>query len=205
MPNYKVIYFNAKGRAESIRYVFAQAGVKYEDVRVTGEEFGKMKPSLPAGSLPVLEVDGERLSGSGEITRYLAEKFGLAGANEWENAQLASIMDVLSDLQSCVIPVFWGKDDAAKAEAKKKLLEESIPKYFGGLEKRIKANNSPGGWAYGNKITYVDMKISLTLDRLLGLDPAVGDAYPTLKKLSDMVKEQPKIAEWIKNRPETNF
>ncbi|EDV18623.1 uncharacterized protein TRIADDRAFT_34904 [Trichoplax adhaerens] len=47
MPNYKLIYFNSRGRAEVTRYLFAAAGVEYEDVRVTGEEWAKIK----AGSL----------------------------------------------------------------------------------------------------------------------------------------------------------
>ena len=45
MPAYKLYYFPSRGRAEMIRYVFAQAGVEYEDVRVGGEEWGKLKPS----------------------------------------------------------------------------------------------------------------------------------------------------------------
>ena len=36
MPSYKLIYFNFRMAGEVIRFVFAQAGVKYEDVRVEG-------------------------------------------------------------------------------------------------------------------------------------------------------------------------
>ena len=45
MPTYKLTYFNAKGRAEIARVLFAAGGVKYEDSRVTGEQWGAMKPS----------------------------------------------------------------------------------------------------------------------------------------------------------------
>lgn len=96
-------------------------------------------------------------------------------------------------------------DEASKAAAKKKLLEESIPKYCGILEKRVKANNSPAGWAYGNKITYVDMRISVMVDALKSVNTVVVDAYPALQKLTEAVKARPKIAEWIKNRPQTEF
>ena len=34
-PNYKLIYFNARGRAEHIRYIFAYAGVDYVDERIS--------------------------------------------------------------------------------------------------------------------------------------------------------------------------
>lgn len=203
MPSYKLIYFNGRGRAEPIRYIFAQAGENYEDVRISGEEFGKMKPTLPTGSLPVLEEDGKQLSGSSDIARYLGEKFSLAGANAWDNAQLGSIVDVINDLYACIIPVFFGKDDQSKAEAKKKLVEESIPKYFGILEKRFQANKC--SWIYGDKLTYVDMKISLVVDDLSALDATVATTYPGLKTLAEKVREQPGIAEWIKKRPESAF
>ena len=46
MPSYKLIYFSfTKGRAEMTRILFAAAGVKYEDCRVSKEEFQKLKDS----------------------------------------------------------------------------------------------------------------------------------------------------------------
>ena len=64
MSTYKLTYFNGRGRGEVARFIFAQAGQEYEDNRVSGEEFAKLKPDLWTGSLPVLYVDGESLSGS---------------------------------------------------------------------------------------------------------------------------------------------
>jgi glutathione S-transferase len=48
MPSYKLYYFNAMGRAEISRLLFAAAGVKYEDVRVEGPDWPKKKPSKSA-------------------------------------------------------------------------------------------------------------------------------------------------------------
>ena len=39
MSTYKLYYFNVRARAESIRILFAQAGVTYEDIRFTQEEW----------------------------------------------------------------------------------------------------------------------------------------------------------------------
>lgn len=103
MSNYKLIYFNARGRAEVSRLIFAQAGVEYEDKRVAGEEWAKLKPTTPTGSLPLLEVDGKQLTGSGVIARFLAERFGLAGSNDIENAEIAGIIDVLEDFLRCMM------------------------------------------------------------------------------------------------------
>ena len=46
MPSYKLIYFNSRGRAEETRLLFGAAGVKYEDCRLNGEEFEKLKAGL---------------------------------------------------------------------------------------------------------------------------------------------------------------
>ena len=50
MPNYKLTYFNGRGRAELIRLIFAQAGVEYEDNRIVKEQWMELKPSK---SVPV--------------------------------------------------------------------------------------------------------------------------------------------------------
>jgi glutathione S-transferase len=46
MPTYKVMYFDIKGRGESIRMALAVAGQEFEDVRYNyAEEWQKVKPS----------------------------------------------------------------------------------------------------------------------------------------------------------------
>ena len=42
-PSYKLIYFNARGRAEHIRYILAYAGVDYVDERVPKERWPELK------------------------------------------------------------------------------------------------------------------------------------------------------------------
>ena len=38
---YKLYYFNARGAAEPIRIIFAQAGVEYQDFRMESEQWAK--------------------------------------------------------------------------------------------------------------------------------------------------------------------
>lgn len=42
--NIKLYYFNGRGRAETARWILAQVGAKYEDIRLQGEEWQKKKP-----------------------------------------------------------------------------------------------------------------------------------------------------------------
>lgn len=45
MTKFTVYYFNVKGRGEIVRLMLTAAGVDFEDHRVQGEEWPKLKPS----------------------------------------------------------------------------------------------------------------------------------------------------------------
>ena len=98
--------------------------MKYEDVRTEREQWPSLKPSMPYGMLPVLEVDGKMIGGSGIIVRYLGETLGLAGANVEENAQIASIVDAIDDVNKEVIKCRFEADETKKAEMKRSWLKK---------------------------------------------------------------------------------
>lgn len=49
------------------------------------------------GQMPVLEIDGKTLCQSITITRFLARKYGFAGKNEFEKAEVDMIVDCIQD------------------------------------------------------------------------------------------------------------
>ena len=203
MSTYKLIYFNAKGRAENARLIFAQAGVKYEDVRLEKEEWAKLKPDTPTGMLPLLEVDGKQISGSGPISRFLAKRFDLAGKDDIEAAQLDGISDVVTDFMVSFSRLFGVNDEAKKAELVKEITEKDLPKYWGIIEKRL--GSSTSGWIYGDNVSYVDLGIYNVLDYILQHFTDFPEKFPNVVKLRAKVEALLNIAEWLKNRPKTNF
>jgi len=42
-PKYKLIYFNARGRAEHIRYIFAYTGIDYIDEKISNDRWPELK------------------------------------------------------------------------------------------------------------------------------------------------------------------
>ena len=204
MATYKLTYFNVKGRAEISRFIFAQAGVTYEDKRITHEEWPALKPNVPAGQLPMLEVDGVALIGSRPIARFLAERFGLAGSNDVENAQLGAIVDYFFDFFAKIYPWFVEKDEAKKAELLEGIKNEHIPKYWGVIDKWIQDNKSEAGWIFGNKPTYVDFYIYCTIEIMGKMAPNFSEKFPGVTMNKAAVESLPNIAKWLKERPQTD-
>ena len=203
MSTYRLTYFQSRGSAELSRFIFAQAGVKYEDVRLSQEEWAKLKPTTPTGQLPLLEVDGRTLTGSAAIARFLAKRFDLAGSTDLDNAELEGIHDVLVDFSLEFGKLFREKDEAKKAEILKEVQENALPNYWGILEKRLQS--SPDSWIYGNKPTYIDLNIFTVQDYVVKVFPDFLQKYPGVAKLKEAVEALPNIAQWLKIRPKTEF
>jgi len=141
------------------------------------------------------------------LVLVLVQRTGLAGSNAFENADIASITDILNDLEEKLFQFFFQKDEAWRAELKKTLVETHFPRYLGALEKRAAGNNSADGWIIGQRVTYADFGVYLmcTYVAMESGGENVLDKYPTLKKLKESVEKLPAIAKWLKERPETQF
>ena len=87
MPNYKLNYFNGRGRAEITRLIFAAAGASFTDNRVA--DWPATKGDAPLGQLPYLEVDGVKLPQSLSIARFIARENNLAGRTSLEQVILS--------------------------------------------------------------------------------------------------------------------
>ena len=204
MSNYKLVYFNLRGGAEVLRFIFAQAGVTYEDKRVEREQWPEMKPTTRTGQMPYLEVDGTILTGSRPIAEFLAKRFNLGGNSDIEDAQLGGIVDFLFDFFQKLYPWFGEQDETKKAAALEVIKNEHVPRYWGTIEKWIQENKSEAGWVFGNKLTYVDFFIYSAVDFLSKLIPEMLSNYPAVAKNKAAVEALPNIAKWIKERPVTD-
>ena len=69
----KLYYFDVYARAEPLRMALSYAKVDYEDIRVTREQFAKMKEEgkLEFGQLPVIEKDGKFFGQSSSLLRFI--------------------------------------------------------------------------------------------------------------------------------------
>jgi glutathione S-transferase len=82
-----ITYFAIRGRAEPIRLILEELGIKYLDNPVAGADWRELKAQMPFGKVPMFE-DGEfTIHESHAIYRYLARKYDLYGENENECIQ----------------------------------------------------------------------------------------------------------------------
>ncbi|XP_032618474.1 hematopoietic prostaglandin D synthase isoform X1 [Chelonoidis abingdonii] len=147
MPHYKLMYFNLRGRAEIIRYLFAYSGIKYEDHRIEQVDWPKIKPTIPFGKIPILEVDGVTLHQSLAIARYLAKETGLAGQTPLEQALVDAIVDTIDDFVS-LFP--WGeKNQDVKQQTFNDLLTNTAP----GLLRDLDCFLGDNKWLVGKSVS----------------------------------------------------
>lgn len=205
MPTYKLIYFNGKGRAETIRLAFVAAGIKYDDSRVEKADWAALKPKTPWSSLPVLEVDGKQLGQSMSVARFVAKEGGLYGKNSFEAGLVDSVVDVVTDLREKSITLAFTPDGPAKDAALKDFVEKTLPSILPNLQKLVAANAAKSGFFVGDKITLADIHFYAIIELILPKMPNVLASYPNLKQVFDKVAANPKIAEYLKKRPQTAF
>ncbi|KAM3725966.1 Glutathione S-transferase [Dirofilaria immitis] len=204
MEHYKLIYFNGRGRAEVIRLLFAQANVRYEDIRITREEWSTLKPKTPYGHVPLLNVNDRTLAESHAIEKYLARKFGLLGEDEWEAAKIDEIILNLEDLMRKLLPWIHEKNDTNKVELFEKLAESDVIPFFERYEQFLKNSNS--GYFVGNKVSAADFSVFNMLQIFEDqFTPEQMKKYPKLKEFFVKIGQMPKIKAWIEKRPKTHF
>jgi len=196
---------NLKGRAEVIRLVFAAAEVEYEDIRISMPEFKqKHKADSPFGQLPVFEMMGVKLCQSNTIARYMAKQHGLAGKDEWENMRCDMVVDAVEDLIRPFMHSFRNQNQELKVAGLKKYEEEQLPRLLGYLEAILTQNNGGDGFFVGDSLTWADLAFHVGLGY-----PDIGNVkydmnkFPKLKALMERIEAQPRIAKWLKERPQT--
>ncbi|CAF1035048.1 unnamed protein product [Adineta steineri] len=205
MPSYKLSYFNARGVAEVSRLIFAVAGEKFEDVRYERDQWAAHKAEMPLGQMPVLEVDGVKLPQSAAIARFLAKQFHLAGKDNFEQAKVDAVVDTIYDILKAWMPSRFEEDPVKKEALSKKFFGEDLPKHLQNLETLGKLYGNGGHFFVGKQLTWADLLFYNFGQLLTEFEADCLNNFSWLKQNRAEVEKQPKIAEYLKNRPKTQF
>merc|ERR1712001_613102 len=202
MAQIKLTYFNLRARAEPARLGLADAGAKYDDVRLPApwdnpKPWATLKPTTPYGQCPLLEWDGEIIAQSMAITRFLAAQFGLKGRNNVESAQVDEIVDAIEDVIGVTIKTHFEEDPAAKAAKVAELNKTAVLPMLQSVEKRLVSRG--GQFLVGNNISLADIHLYFFCSEYT--TPPMLTATPKIADLVRRVGALPNIQRWVRARP----
>jgi glutathione S-transferase len=203
-----LIYFKARGRAEVIRLVLAEAGVDYDEHPIGKDlplwngkptDFQALKDSglLPFQAAPVWEdADGFRLAQSAAIARYVAAIHGMGGKTPREQAQIDQMLGATDDVRVEIRRLVSEPDKRPAIVAE--LTSTFLPKWMGFLDRTLAANRDGTGFVVGDSITVADLSLYYLLEMLR--DNGFGgpiDACPRLVAFARRIAERPRIAAYL--------
>ncbi len=185
MTKPKVTYFDLAGsRGEEVRLALVIAGVAFEDNRIARSDLAALKPKLPFGSLPTLEIEGRGVfAQTNAILRLIGRMHGLYPEDPFEAARCDALMDACEDLRQRISPSMRMEDPEEKAAARRRLATEDLPQWARGVERLI----GDGPFAGGERPNVADIKLFM-LDRWIasgGLDGIPTDTLDPFSKLKD--------------------
>ena len=199
MAKPRLHYFDAPvSRGEECRLALNVAGVDFEDVRISRQDWPAIKPTMPFGSVPVLEVPGmPALAQSNAILVFVGRQHGLHPADPFEAAQHEAMMAHVEDLRHKVSPTIRIADEAEKKAARESLVESYLPQWAAGAEKCI----GGGPFFAGPKLNVVDIKLHMAVRWFIGgkvdyIPSTIFAAYPKLNRVHAAVRDDTRVKAW---------
>jgi glutathione S-transferase len=205
-PQYEVLYFPIRGRAEPIRLLLAYSGAPFVDTPVT--DWPALKGKTPLGQLPIL-VDRSGGDGVAElvipqsaaIVRHLARKLNLYGETLREQALADVVAETVQDIRAKFVPVAFAARYNPPAETIEKYWSEVLLQNLALLDKLLQRSAHPeAGFFVGAKPTYADFQVFDVLDGHLSMKPACLDNHAALKAFFARIAALPQLASYLATR-----
>ena len=198
-------YFKGYGRGELIRFLLHHTGTEFTDHQITFEEWPELKGTdlSPTGLLPVLEIDGNKLTSSIACASYIARKAGIYPTDPYAVWGTLAIIDHIEDFIAQYVGKLITNNQAGAVSWWNKAKKLKLGIMNGILEK----NNGGDGFLFGNSLTMGDLALYQFLwDGLLR--PEVRDAraadlnaFPKLKAFADrMATASPGVQKYLQDR-----
>jgi len=206
----KLHYWPATGKAHMIRYMFAEAGVDWEDVSFVPDKalggiyssssslvkhFGtssfqkfqkecREKGGNSTNNLPMLEIEGKFYTQSLAIYNYVARRTGLYPKNAEDAFVVDNIFQHREDAMTAAYELYFG------AQTREKFVNETVPKHLGNLERLLGDNEFyvPGSYTAADLIIF-----DLVTNQYVAQIPDVLKDYPKLAGLVARVGARPAI------------
>lgn len=198
----KVIYFDIAGRAEPIRLTMCIGKVSFEDVRVKND-WPELKPTMPWGSLPVIELDdGTKLAQSRALLRFVAKKVeGMYPEDHLQAQRVDEILEALEDTANTVREAGRGLEGPEKEAARKQAAETGpLATFLKQIEHFIEVNGKDGH-VVGDKLTVADVALFCSMSSIVsgafdGIPMDLLTGYPKIQLVRKQVASLDAVKAW---------
>jgi glutathione S-transferase len=203
----KLIYFDARGRAEPVRLMLELRGVPYEYEAMPlgvwmqgGKE--RIQERTPFGQLPILEDGPFVLCQSRAISVYIARKLNLYGETIEESARVDEVYDTASELMMELAILHWDKEFHAKRaehrEASRSKLDR-LQTYF------TRARADAEHWVLPGRYTLADVMMAFALETMMPIHPGLVEEFTELHRFMTAFYASSGVREYVRSerRPRT--
>jgi len=160
MTHYKLTYFDFDGgRGEPIRLALSIGNIAFEDDRFPLSEFSRIAPTTPFGQVPTFEVDGDVITQTNAILRYVGKQSGLYPEDHLQALYCDEVMDALNDILAKVAVTLRMEDEEEKRLAREALAAGPLTLYAKRFGEMLKARG--GEWFADNRLTIADLRVFL--------------------------------------------
>jgi len=194
---YTLTYFDARGRAEQLRLLFSECGIVFNDVRLPRDDWEKVKPTTPTGSVPFLDHNGIKLCESVAQLVYVAKNHSRWPHSAVSEAQALMVIGVAEDFRrDCFAARFSLESEKPMKTGKLlELLDQKLPY----LEKLLEKD----GFFVDSRFTAADVSLWDILDQIVAFTPEANDIiiqFQHIKEWKERFEQLPNIAKYLQSR-----
>lgn len=193
-------YFDFDGsRGLECRLALTAAGLPFEDIRLSRDQWLALKPSVPFGALPVLEEDSRKLAQSNAILGYIGRGHGLYPTDPWQAAAHDALLQSVEDLR-IKLPDIKGLSDAEKKATREAFAAGWLTQWATTVSGQV-----VGPFVAGDKLSVADLKLFVILRSILSgaydhIPASFLDRFPKLLALHGAVLAHPAIHAYFQGR-----
>lgn len=156
MTQYRLTYFDMDaGRAEPVRIAFHAAGIAFEDHRISFQEFHEMRSSIRFTCVPVLEIDGQPVTQSNAMCRYVGRMAGLYPEDPLQALYCDEALGAFEDITNHIGRTMRMQGDELR-EAREALAGGWLTVYLKGLEEILERGG--GEYFADGRLTIADIR-----------------------------------------------
>ena len=193
---YKLYYFNGNGKALIIRAILYYSKVKFADVKVSNEDWKKLKQAGKFGcdELPVMEHKGKLFYQMHAIEQYLGYNFNIHGKNIEDEYKINCLLDSFDDLFTIFKHFTWPEteEDKEHIEDYKKAFKSKFSFFVSILEKKYSNKDENDEYYLGNYFSLADIFVTVVLSNFadkLNCENILKEQGPNVYKLIKRIKD----------------